>query len=110
MGLLGMIDAQRILKGLECCGSKEHCHFGEDGCPFFFPENPDDCTSRLARAALALLNKQESEWIEDSDPGQEYGTTWACRKCMHSIHKPYIWNPYDSGYKYCMHCGAEMRR
>lgn len=50
-----------------------------------------------------------SEWLEDSDPGQEYGTTWACRKCMHSIHKPFVWNPYGSGYKYCPHCGAEMK-
>ena len=49
-----------------------------------------------------------SEWLEDSDPGQEYGTTWACWKCMHSIHKPYIWNPYDSGYNYCPYCGAKM--
>ena len=55
----GMTYAQCILKGLECCGSKEHCHYGEDGCPFFFPENPDDCTSRLARAALDLLREQE---------------------------------------------------
>ena len=55
------------------------------------------------------LKQQESEWLEDSDPGQEYGTTWACRKCHHSIHKPFIWNPYDSGYKYCMHCGARMK-
>jgi len=64
--------------------------------------------------ALALLKEQEpveqkaSEWLEDSDPGQEYGTTWACRKCRHSIHRPYIWNPYNSGYKYCPHCGAMM--
>lgn len=57
----------------------------------------------------SLLKEHElSEWLEDSDPGQEYGTTWACRKCMHSIHRPYIWNPYDSGYKYCPCCGAEM--
>jgi hypothetical protein len=59
--------------------------------------------------ALELLKEQESEWLEDSDPGQEYGTTWACRKCMHSIHKPFIWNPYENGYKYCPHCGAEMK-
>ena len=58
--------------------------------------------------ALELLKEQKSEWLEDSDPGQEYGTTWACRKCMHSIHKPYIWNPYDSGYKYCLFCGRKM--
>jgi rubrerythrin len=63
---------------------------------------------------VELLKEQEpveqkaSEWLEDSDPGQEYGTTWACRKCRQSIHRPYIWNPYDSGYKYCPHCGAMM--
>jgi len=52
----------------------------------------------------------ESEWLEDSDPGQEYGTTWACRKCMHSIHEPFIWNPYDSKFRYCPHYGAVMKR
>lgn len=54
------------------------------------------------------MNESVSEWLEDSDPGQEYGTTWACRKCGHSIHEPFIWNPYESGYKYCLHCGAKM--
>ena len=63
----------------------------------------------LQKDILEMLKEQESEWLEDSDPGQEYGTTWACRKCMHTIHKPFIWNPYDSGYKYCPHCGAEMK-
>lgn len=63
----------------------------------------------IIEKAISLLKEQESEWLEDSDPGQEYGTTWACRRCMHSIHKPFIWNPYDSGYKYCPWCGAEMK-
>lgn len=49
-----------------------------------------------------------SEWLEDSDPGQEYGTTLACFKCQHSIHKPFVWNPYNSGYKYCPYCGSKM--
>lgn len=49
-----------------------------------------------------------SEWLEDSDPGQEYGTTWACRMCWHSIHKPFIWNPYESHMDYCPFCGARM--
>lgn len=66
-------------------------------------------TMKVLKDALELLKEQESEWLEDSDPGQEYGTTWACRRCMHSIHEPFIWNPYDSGYKYCPHCGAEMK-
>ena len=49
-----------------------------------------------------------SEWLEDSDPGQEYGSTWACRKCMHSIHEPFVWNPYKCKMKYCPFCGARM--
>ena len=64
---------------------------------------------RLKREALELLKGNESEWLEDSDPGQEYGTTWACRKCMYSIHERSVWNPYDSGYRFCPHCGAEMK-
>lgn len=72
---------------------------------------PEMCVKigRVITNAIDLLTKQESEWLEDSDPGQEYGTTWACRKCGHSIHKPFIWNPYNSGYKYCVHCGRKMK-
>lgn len=98
-----MIDREKVIEALKRCEGP-NC----TGCPY-----DGICATRdfaLTRDAIALLNKQESEWLEDSDPGQEYGSTWACRKCMHSIHKPYIWNPYDSGYKYCIHCGAEMRR
>ena len=46
-----MTMEERVIKGLTCCVTKEHCHYGEDGCPWYFPENPEDCTSRLARAA-----------------------------------------------------------
>jgi len=60
------------------------------------------------KMAIELLKEQESEWLEDSDTGQEYGTTWACRKCHHSIHKPFVWNPYDSKMDYCPTCGARM--
>ena len=52
---------ERVSKGLQCCESKEHCHYGEDGCPFYFPENPDDCTSRLARMTLYILDEYKSE-------------------------------------------------
>lgn len=72
---------------------------------------PEMCikVGQVITNAIDLLTKQESEWLEDSDPGQEYGTTWACRKCGHSIHKPFIWNPYTDGYKYCVHCGRKMK-
>ena len=55
-----------------------------------------------------LLKEQKSEWLEDSDPGQEYGTTWACAECGRSIYVPIIWNPYRAGFKYCPFCGDRM--
>ena len=99
-----MTDREKVLSGLE------HCKQGPIGCQQECPYKSDfGCRSQLAADALELLKGKESEWLEDSDPGQEYGTTWACRKCMHSIHERNVWNPYDSGYKYCPHCGAEMK-
>lgn len=97
-----MDDREKVARAVETCFDSwidKHRNMGLD-----LHE-----VERLKREALELLKEQESEWLEDSDPGQEYGTTWACRKCRHSIHRPYIWNPYDSGYKYCPHCGARMK-
>ena len=51
---------------------------------------------------------KESEWLEDSDPGQTYGTTWACRECGHSLHEHFIWNPYERKWNYCPWCGRKM--
>lgn len=59
-------------------------------------------------SAIALLEEQKSEWLEDSDPGQEYGTTWACAECGCSIHEHTVWNPYRAGFKYCPFCGKRM--
>ncbi len=82
----------------------------EHGINFFEMEH----IKRIAKwteDALELLKEQEpSEWVEDSDPGQKYGTTWACFKCGKSIHKPFIWNPYDSNLRYCPFCGRRMKQ
>ena len=97
-----MTDREKVVRAVETCFDSwidKHRSMGLDL----------HKVERMKRDALELLKGKESEWLEDSDPGQEYGTTWACRRCMHSIHKPYIWNPYDGGYKYCPHCGAEMK-
>lgn len=51
---------------------------------------------------------RKSEWLEDSDPGQEYGSTWACRKCGNSMHEPYVWNPNTMEWRYCPWCGRRM--
>ena len=96
-----MVDREKIIKAVETCFDSwidKHRNMGLDL----------QAVEQMKHDALELLKEQKSEWLEDSDPGQEYGTTWACRKCMHSIHKPYVWNPYDSGYKYCPFCGDRM--
>ena len=59
-----MTMEERVIKGLTCCVTKEHCHYGEDGCPWYFPENPEDCTSRLARAANGLIQFYKREIAE----------------------------------------------
>lgn len=95
-----MVDIGRVIDGLRKA-AEELARYA--------PMNVNGRCQAYFDMAIHTLKEQESEWLEDSDPGQEYGTTWACRKCMHSIHRPYIWNPYDSGYKYCPHCGAKMK-
>ena len=71
----------------------------------------DDC---IDKAMTFLKNETaksvKSEWLEDSDPGQEYGSTWACRMCMRSLHEQHVWNPYDCGWRYCPGCGRRMVR
>ena len=62
----------------------------------------------IIEEAIDLLNEQKSEWLEDSIPGQEYGTAWACAECGNSICAPIIWNPYRAGFKYCPFCGDRM--
>ena len=52
--------------------------------------------------------KERSEWLEDSDHGQEYGSTWACRKCKRSMHEQHVWNPYERNWRYCPWCGRRM--
>jgi len=71
---------------------------------------PEMCVKvgQVITNAIDLLTKQESEWLEDSDPGQEYGTTWACRKCGNSKHEPFIWNPYECKLRFCPWCGRMM--
>jgi hypothetical protein len=102
-----MPDKEKVIKGLQIereCVSRD-CDRNCGKCDLV---QDRDWLLSVYDDAIDMLKEQKSDWLEDSDPGQEYGTTWACWKCMHSIHKPYIWNPYDSGYNYCPYCGAKM--
>ena len=98
-----MIDREKVIKGLQIereCVSRD-CDRNCGKCDLV---QDMDWLLSVYDGALELLKEQKSEWLEDSDPGQEYGTTWVCRKCGHGIHKPYIWHPYDS----CPFCGDRM--
>ena len=103
-----MPDREKVITALQLELEYPYSWECADKCQYY-GKTDCDCFTQVAMDALVLLKGNESEWLEDSDPGQEYGTTWACRKCMHSIHERNVWNPYDSGYKYCPHCGAEMK-
>ena len=111
-GVARMADRENVIKSLT--EISEYTRARADIAGIGKGKEVFDSWYRAAEDAIAMLREQGpvepevSEWLEDSDPGQEYGTTWACRKCMHSIHKPFVWNPYNSGYKHCPHCGARM--
>lgn len=98
-----MTDREKAVKDLEAV--LEWLYQGEDR----------ECSKayRAVEDALELLKEPEendSEWLEDSDPGQELGTAWACRACGRSLHLPFIWNPYEVNWKFCPWCGKGMKR
>lgn len=96
-----MIDREKVVRAVETCFESwidRHRNMGLDL----------QAVEQMKRDALEMLKEQKSEWLEDSDPGQEYGTTWACAECGCSIHERTVWNPYRAGFKYCPFCGDRM--
>ena len=96
-----MTDREKVVRAVETCFDSwidKHRNMGLDL----------QAVEQMKRDALELLKEQKSEWLEDSDPGQEYGTTWACAECGCSIHERTVWNPYKAGFKYCPFCGDRM--
>lgn len=96
-----MTDREKVVRAVETCFDSwidKHRNMGLDL----------QTVEQMKRDALELLKEQKSEWLEDSDPGQVYGTTWACAECGCSIHEHTVWNPYKAGFKYCPFCGDRM--
>ena len=96
-----MTDREKVIKGCELL--KDFLGDGLPGKRIVF-----NSYINIVNDAIDMLKEQKSEWLEDSDPGQEYGTTWACAECGCSIHKRTVWNPYNAGFKYCPFCGDRM--
>lgn len=96
-----MTDREKVVRAVETCFDSwidKHRNMRIDL----------QAVEQMKHDALELLKEQKSEWLEDSDPGQEYGTTWACAECGCSIHEHTVWNPYRAGFKFCPFCGDRM--
>lgn len=53
-----MIDREKVIKGLKCCGSKGMSACASEKCPYYPDKYEwDECTSQLANDALELLVK-----------------------------------------------------
>ena len=77
---------EKVIKGLECCSVPEgHC----GKCPYETDGYVAECTSALARDALALLKEQEAKCLtkaelDDLDENQ------------------FVWIEGKTGYLYCL--------
>lgn len=69
-----MIDREKVIKGLKCCGSKGMSACASEKCPYYPDKYEwDECTSQLANDALELLKTSvaiDNPWIP-------------CRDCKH---------------------------
>lgn len=61
---------KKVIRGLECCASKEHICIR---CPYFKFE--DDCVDDLTNDAISLLKAQEEE--------RKRMLTWLAKFCQH---------------------------
>ena len=57
----GMVDREKVIKGLECCVQDGHCYYLEK-CPY----RNDGCRLALNTDALALLKAQEYPNLDKS--------------------------------------------
>lgn len=94
------MDREKVIKGLECC-QKKVCIYKdtEKDCPYWeqcgeYEEAFEDCTSALAKDALALLKAQEPV-----EPSWRRGIPF-CGKCGRQ---------FGRGFKYCPDCGRAVK-
>ena len=120
-----MIDQEKVIKGLECC-TKKLCIYKatEKECPYWelsgaYEDAFEDCTTEMAKDALALLKAQEPRDFHDGFIGlseQAFSNPqpvkpnvimhgkmvmyYQCPACLRTI---------DSGDRFCRHCGRKVK-
>ena len=75
------------------------------------------CISCFMTDAKEIVDSQDAEdvrpvvhgeWFEDSDPGEEYGTHYACSNCHVCYGTRTPPEEICNVYKFCPNCGAKM--
>ena len=104
----GMLDREKVIKGLELCANGEPC-IGEKfmKCPFSPRSNAEqNCGVTMARNAIALLKEQEAV-----EPGVDIDT-WKCGNCGHTLeHQELLGDNvlFHEQYNYCPNCGKAVK-
>ena len=100
-----MTDREKVIKALELCSAKYECckESPDIRCPYdkflgTCDDLCDECTTMLAKDALAMLNEQEPKEAEFEGGGSSWW--YVCGEC-HGI--------IDQKDRYCRHCGREIR-
>ena len=101
-----MIELEKVIKGLECCGTNRSCI----GCPYvgeLFDGCYGTCISYLNRDALELLKAQEPILLENQHKPYGISTNanspWIsrCPKCGKKIEGKQT--------KFCKYCGQAVK-
>lgn len=98
-----MMDRDKVIKALECC-TKKICIYKdtEKECPYWelcgeYEDAFEDCTTALAKDAIALLKAQEPV-----KPKWQKGYAY-CGKCGYKLH----WIVDQNNF--CPNCGQEVK-
>ena len=110
-----MADREKVIKGLECC-TKKVCIYKdtENECPYCelcgeYEDAFEDCTTALAKDAIALLKAQEPVMVEERADTD----TINCPKCGQQFARvgrdKSIYLDTDEEPNYCPKCGQAVK-
>ena len=104
-GEVGMIDREKVIRGLECIISSGNAGMRDDCANCIYPGG-GDCLAPALRDALALLQAQEPvKPILDID-------TWNCGNCGHTLEHQQLLGDnvlFHEQYNFCPECGRAVK-
>ena len=110
-----MPDKEKVTHGLECCCLPGgHCN----ECPYVIVEGFAECTSALAKDALALLKEQEAKQVikqtyhvmmnrDYENPVEATRYDWLCPTCKSLLCRDI--DVIDDNYHFCKVCGQAVK-